>query len=284
MSYNKINRPNLFGSNNNNNNSNDDYPTMNHNNSSQQQSPTGGYALQPAASSDGHQYANASNDQQQGSRSQRSLGTGAYNPTNSSVKRTMLDSMDRYQQNQTHQRSSSRTANNSSGRFRIHRNGRTQTEGSDQDSSSPESQSDNGGTYNYRQRNNNHQGGSRNKSITIQSTTFKRKQNYVFTEKEFNNFLKTKALKGVQQVAPSPSSELIVDFHELQDQGTYKKVALGFIDKKLGLADAGYSGLKYTIDNLVPPFIHFLYDLNHTVQVSYAVTSSLRKPAGLSTH
>lgn len=161
--------------------SNDDYPAINN------RSPTGGYALQPAApSSDGRQY--ATGDRSSGPRSQRSLGTGSLNLTNSKAKRTMLDSMDQYRQSQ---RAHSRVANNSSGQFRIHRDGRTQTEG---ELDSPPSEE--GGSYGYRQRNNTLQGGTKSKSITIQSTTFKRKQHYVFTEKEFNTYLKAKALKG----------------------------------------------------------------------------------------
>ena len=42
-------------------------------------------------------------------------------------------------------------------------------------------------------------------------------------------------------------SATIADWNELCNDYVYKKVKLSFIDKKLGLADAGYSGLKYTM-------------------------------------
>lgn len=77
-------------------------------------------------------------------------------------------------------------------------------------------------------------------------------------------------------IKPNPSPSVLSDYKELLDGTIYGKVKFSFIDRQLGLGDAGFKGVKYSIDELIPPLFNFFDDLNDTIRSSILNDSAFK--------
>ena len=118
------------------------------------------------------------------------------------------------------------------------------------------------------------------KTVTVLTNALGRKKQYTFTtQDEFDEFLAKNHLRGLKLIKPNPSPSCISDVKELLDNGIYTKVSYSYLDQKLGLSDAGYRGVKYTVDELVPPLFNFFDELNTTIRTSILNDSAYKLSA-----
>lgn len=81
------------------------------------------------------------------------------------------------------------------------------------------------------------------KKIIVQSSNLHRKREYTFNYQSFADWLHNHNLRGLVCVKPNPNPTVINDFNELKDGFVYRKQAYSFWESKLGLNDAGYTGM-----------------------------------------